>query len=381
MRDKATNDRAVPTEPCSLIALDMIRGLAALVVFLDHVRGSGFVAFADLPTAQQTPIVAVLFALTRLGREAVLIFFVLSGFLVGGQLISRVRQHNFDVRRYAIDRMTRILVPLAPICLFTAAINCTVFHKPLSLAQLIGNMTGLNGVLVATLANIAPLWSLAFEIWFYVLGGAAAYLVSRKGGWGKIAGLVALIVGAGVFNVLGPTMLLFWVLGALSATYLDARGKEIMGVAGLVSLVGGVVLSQLAIGTVASAPAMLTPAWAPDLLICGGFCLSLPFLCSEPVNAAVAIFRKPAAGLAACSYSLYLAHVPVDTLCQIWLPKAAALSAATVGQFLLRCTACVAFTVIFFFLFERNTIALRRFLGSKVLRPRRSGRDRVVSAE
>lgn len=381
MRDKATNDRAVPTEPRSLIALDMIRGLAALAVFLDHVRGNSFVAFADLPTAQQTPTVAALFALTRAGREAVLIFFVLSGFLVGGKLISRVRQHNFDVRQYASDRMTRILVPLVPICLFTAVINSTVFHERLSLIQLLGNMTGLNGVLVTTLDNIAPLWTLAYEVWFYVLGGAAAYLVAGRGGWGKIAGLAALIVGAGVFNILGPTMLLFWGLGALSATCLDARGKEIMGATGLVSLAGGIVLSQLALGTRTTPPIMLAPAWGPDLLICGGLCLSLPFLCSGPVNTAVAIFRKPAKALAACSYSLYLAHVPVDTLCQLWLPKAAELSPTSIGLFLLRCGACLSFTLIFFFLFERNTMAFRRFVNAKAPILRQSARDQVISTE
>lgn len=379
MRDKATN--GVATEARSLIALDLIRGMAALAVFLDHVRGSSFVAFADLPAAQQTPTVAVLFALTRLGQEAVLIFFVLSGLLVGGQLIVRVRQHNFDVRRYTIDRMTRILVPLVPICLFTAAINSTVFHEPVSPVQLLGNMAGLNGVLAPTLHNLAPLWSLAFEIWFYIFGGAAAYLVSARRGWGGIVGLGILVASAAVFNVLGPVMLLFWILGALTATCLDARRKAATGAGGLALLGGGIILSQLTRGTNATLPVLLLPAWGPSLLICGGFCLLLPFLCSAPVNTAIAIFRKPAAGLAAFSYSLYLVHVPVDTLCQLWLPKAAVLSAASAGRFLLHCGACLGFAVVFYFLFERNTIALRRFLNSNILRARQSAPDQVVSTE
>src|SRR5215813_13613142 len=67
------------------VALDLLRGWAALIVLLVHVRGASFVEFGSLPPDQKTILVVVLFGLTRIGHEAVLIFFVLSGFLVGGK--------------------------------------------------------------------------------------------------------------------------------------------------------------------------------------------------------------------------------------------------------------------------------------------------------
>ncbi len=378
MRDNGTDEGVVLTEPRSLIALDIVRGLAALAVFLDHIRGGSFVAFANLPAAQQTPIVAVLFALTRLGREAVLIFFVLSGFLVGGQLISRVRQRNFDVRRYAIDRMTRIFVPLVPICLFTAAMDSAVFHKPLSLVELVGNMTGLNGVLVVTLPNNAPLWSLAFEVWFYVLGGAAAYLVSGKGGWRKIAGLVALIVGAGVFNVLGPTMLLFWVLGALSATCLDARGKEVMGAAGLVSLISGIVLSQFAMATTASAAVMLTPAWAPGLR-------GLLSVAAAPVQRARQRGSRDFSQAGGGPGGMLLFVVPGPRPCRYALPIMAAEGSRAVTRIGRHVPAAVRRVLELYpgllFLVRTKHNAFRRFLNSKALKLSQTARDQVISTE
>jgi len=84
------------------------------MVLLVHARGSAFVEYSALPGPQKNIIVASLFAFTRLGREAVLLFFVLSGFLVGGRLIDRVVRDDFRVVDYALDRLTRILLPLVP---------------------------------------------------------------------------------------------------------------------------------------------------------------------------------------------------------------------------------------------------------------------------
>jgi peptidoglycan/LPS O-acetylase OafA/YrhL len=78
---------AKESERASLIALDLVRGLAAITVILVHVRLRSFVELGALAPSQQSWPVGMFFAATRLGQEAVLLFFVLSGFLVGGQII------------------------------------------------------------------------------------------------------------------------------------------------------------------------------------------------------------------------------------------------------------------------------------------------------
>ena len=116
----------------SILALDLVRGLAALEVMLSHLRGGNWVEFGALPPSQQTIAVKIFFFGTRLGHEAVMIFFVLSGFLVGGNLVSRIRQGRFKISDYAIDRGTRISIPLVAACVLTLVINDIAFGAPMA---------------------------------------------------------------------------------------------------------------------------------------------------------------------------------------------------------------------------------------------------------
>jgi peptidoglycan/LPS O-acetylase OafA/YrhL len=61
--------------------------LAAIMVLVAHVRAASFVEYGALPQEQKSVLVAAIFAASRLGLEAALVFFVLSGFLVGGQRV------------------------------------------------------------------------------------------------------------------------------------------------------------------------------------------------------------------------------------------------------------------------------------------------------
>lgn len=110
--DTQSSATARPTTAHSLVGLDLLRAAAAITVFLVHVRGASFVDFGALPASQRTFFTAVAFGVTRLGHEAVMIFFVLSGYLVGGQVIRRVIAGRFSIADYAIDRSTRIFTVL-----------------------------------------------------------------------------------------------------------------------------------------------------------------------------------------------------------------------------------------------------------------------------
>src|SRR4051812_12764616 len=92
-----------------IVALDLFRALAAFMVVVVHARGSAFVDYGSLPKEQQTRLVEFVYFLSRIGQEAVLAFFMLSGLLVAGAIIRRVSAGTFDLRLYAIERATRIL--------------------------------------------------------------------------------------------------------------------------------------------------------------------------------------------------------------------------------------------------------------------------------
>jgi peptidoglycan/LPS O-acetylase OafA/YrhL len=180
------------------IGLDFLRGMASIMVFITHLRGQTFAEFGALDTADQTPIVKALFLITRLGHEAVMAFFILSGFLVGGQIIRRVKAIHFDIKSYAIDRATRIFVPLIPAVILTAVIGICVFGESPHISQIIGNMFGFNGIMVDVLEHDNVLWSLSYEIWFYIIAGAIGCLITGRAG---LFSIVLIVCAMSTFSI------------------------------------------------------------------------------------------------------------------------------------------------------------------------------------
>jgi peptidoglycan/LPS O-acetylase OafA/YrhL len=352
----------------SYVALDLLRGLAAFAVFLGHARGISFVEFGSLPPEQKSAALATLFGMTRVCYEAVLIFFVLSGFLVGGQIISRTLTGNFALSEYSIDRCCRILLPLVPAVLFTELLNIFAFGEPVAPTVLLGNLAGLNGVLVPNLAHNAPLWSLAYEIWFYALGGIVGHMISRAGRRVSVSALAALLACAAVFSILSARLLLYWVIAAMMCLCLETRHKGRLGVTGFAVALFGVVCSQLAAQSRSFITIVLIPPDIAESLICFGTCLALPALCSKTMNERLSMLRKPAGYLAGFSYSLYLFHYPTLWVFDLFLPKADAISRTTLAYFLIKCGGCLIVAIVFYYLFERNTVALRQYFKGRILR-------------
>lgn len=348
-------------------ALDFLRGLAALGVFLCHMRGSSFVEYGALPAAEHNPIVAILFLLTRLGREAVLVFFVLSGHLVFGQIIKRCEAGQFDIRNYCIDRATRIFVPLIPACILTAALTHFVFGSGIDLGQVLANVIGLNGVLAPTLGINAPLWTLAYEIWFYVVGGALGYLICRRSG--AVLGLIPLAAGTAVFSVLDARYLLYWSLAGLGVWFLRIPRRGPIAVMGCLILLLGVVCVELGLSSKSFGTLKLVPTGVAEFLVCGGLIMALPFLVDPLTSARLIWLRKPAHLLSEISFSLYLFHYPVNVCLDVIFPKAPSLSGLGIEHFLLRILISGGVAILFYAIFERNTPRLRRYLRQKFSGP------------
>lgn len=94
--------------------LDALRFIAAFMVLLSHSRNTFFPAYGDLPVEQHNVLTMAFTMICRMGHEAVIIFFVLSGFLVGGRGFERIKDGTMKVKSYAIDRFSRIYPP--PTC-------------------------------------------------------------------------------------------------------------------------------------------------------------------------------------------------------------------------------------------------------------------------
>jgi peptidoglycan/LPS O-acetylase OafA/YrhL len=342
-----------------LVSLDILRACAAILVMLKHARTHLFVAFGALPPQQHTIVTGAFYLFTRLGQEAVLVFFVLSGFLVGGQVIRRIRDGRFNVREYAIDRMARILLPLAPAALFAAIVG-TVWHgAPVDLVQVAGNILGLNGVLVATLPFNTPLWSLAYEIWFYVIAGVVATICARKGGRFSLFIFFAAVL---VFCRLDAYLILIWLLGALISTLEVPKWRGALAALGLIVLIVGSVILQMSSSITLTGEGLVSNAVAAGVFAVG-LTMTLPWLISPSLNQALARWTGVArvfSFLAGMSYTLYLFHYPLFNIVNHYV-RPGPLSPYSICVYLGTVALCVGNAVVMYWLFERNTNAVRRW--------------------
>ncbi|HVT36011.1 MAG TPA: acyltransferase family protein, partial [Nevskiaceae bacterium] len=138
--------------------LDAVRGFAAFYVFLSHARPLGPVA------------------LYQYGQEAVILFFLLSGFVIDYSTFSGGRA--LVVRTYLIHRVRRIY-PLLLVSLLLGYLSACVAAQgwaPPRLFSLVMNLLMFQdvahlkrGVFANTYYGVTPLWSLAYEWWFYLL--------------------------------------------------------------------------------------------------------------------------------------------------------------------------------------------------------------------
>jgi len=201
--------------------ISLLRGLAALTVAAAHLRSQVYPGFGTV----QTPSLAfqgVAFV-AGFAYLAVIVFFVLSGWLVGGSLLNRIDSDG-AISNYAIDRATRLWIVLIPtfgaILLFGVATSALDPSK-LSLAPdnaysattFLGNLAGLQTLLVPAFGGNFPLWSLANETWYYVLFPLLVMLFRTRSLLNRVLILLAI---AAIVQLLSSAILLYfsiWLLG------------------------------------------------------------------------------------------------------------------------------------------------------------------------
>jgi peptidoglycan/LPS O-acetylase OafA/YrhL len=347
-------------------ALDLIRFIAAVLVLVNHVRTAVINSYAMLPASQHNEVTASLFFLTRLGHEAVLIFFVLSGLLVGSALIERTSQGSFDLRRYAINRCSRIFVPLVPACLFAALVQFVVAPTAPAPWAIACNMIGLNGVLCETLPTNPPLWSLSYEIGFYVIGGCLALMWSGRS---TVTAFLALTAALIAFSVLEFRYLVVWLLGAVSMYAFRPKLAKPQLLISLALIGLGVVTYQLSRESRTLAVLSVDKP-VSEMLIAIGIAGVLPMLLARRVSEVLSPVAGFAKAAAARSFSLYLFHYPVNQLLDLVVPTYNRMGLAAVGAFVARILVILIVVEVAYRLFEARTGAVRAALSH--MRPNRA---------
>lgn len=354
------NPNVGPALPKSF-GIDALRGASAILVMLSHARGLSFVDFGHLPAQQKTFPVFAFYAVSRLGHEAVMVFFVISGFWVAGPALERMQNRTFDPVKYAVDRATRIVIPLVFAVILTAAVFMWAEHKVPDISIFIGNMLGLNGVLVDTIKYNSALWSLSYEIWFYILMGSIALIVRSR-----ILSISVFTLSVLVFTKLGFNYLAIWLIGG--SAYLaraSLRGGTIASIGAFIALVGGAGY-QTQSETHAGQFLHVINASQSEILIALGVAASLPYLLTIKSAQATSALRRVISSSADFSYSLYLTHLPVVGLMAILIPMSTEINIRTISALFMRMAIVVAVASIFHWLIERQSFRARPWLERKL---------------
>ncbi len=305
--------------------LDLIRGMAALLVVAGHLRALIFEPWDGGGTLQ-----LAFYFVTALGHQAVIVFFVLSGYLVGGSAIFSMRRGSWNFRSYILRRYIRLSIVLLPALALTlildyvgistgvaeslyagqssgALINFDVSGR-LAPDVLLGNIFFLQSIIVQTFGSNGALWSLAYEFWFYILFPAILYPLSIRNGRLLWPSLLALLGFVGLSGLQGAGYFGIWAMGALVAHLRGRPGLNSRGHASskyillaMTTFLGAITLS------VKAAPSI----WM-DVCVAIAFSLLIHAAVDRPLP--LHGLSRISTFFAKISYSLYATHLPLVVL-------------------------------------------------------------------
>ncbi len=384
-RSKAPKAYDVHTE---LVHLDFLRGMAALAVFLGHLRTFVFVPYGDL--SSHNPINAAVWTLSGFGHQAVMVFFVLSGFFITKSALEDDAKHRFNWQTFLIKRLSRLWVVLIPCLLLTAfwdqigrhySVNGFYEGKLYSLYNLmspggesldfktfVGNVLFLQTIKTPIFGSNGPSWSLANEWWYYIVFLFVFMIIRGRPGnlpvrlaWLLALALVCAFVGK---YILIPGAI--WLLGSLSFIVYDRKYCQ-----GILRNPWARVFAFVALGlALAFSKTTFDADTAKDYAV--GIAATLVVLVLAEMSAVGALYAKLSKGIAEGSYTLYLAHLPfIAVIVNVVLlnPKYQATLEGYAVFTLLGCLT-LAYCYGVYWLFERHTGAVRRYCLTALTRRR-----------
>ena len=343
--------------------LDAIRALAALAVLfghLAHVRftGGDYIWLREI----------------NIASDAVVVFFVISGLV-----IAYAAGRDGDLAAYSFNRMTRIFSVIVPALILTLAFDAigtratieaypTGYYQALPLRDfLIRGLTltpqwsGFGDIL--RLGTNGPLWSLSYEVAYYILFGAALFL--RGALRVVMIALVALLAGLNILLLLPAWALGVWVWRQIS------RGPSLHPALawGLALGTPALIVAAKASGLADALPRFPQFGYSDEVIwntaLAGLVALHLIGAAALLSDLRQSFTGRPARlirWIAGASFSLYVMHYPVLHLLDATLPET--LPAYNLWLLGLTLAACFGFAQVF----ERPLKSYRQWLTQAVAR-------------
>lgn len=309
-------------------ALDGLRGIAALVVVVHHcllVSPSLAAAYYG-GDVEQTPLrIALVYTPLHLlwgGAEAVVVFFVLSGFV----LARAIRSRSFDWFGYFPSRMVRLYLPVVAAVAFAFAIILLPHDgAPASpwldrdpgypFAHILKDLTLVGG----SSGTVSPLWTLRWEVLFSLLLPVVAYALRLIPGW--VLGIAC--VGMSVLGAVNGVSALQYLPIFGVGVALEGEWDRVSALLGRMTRRRGwlvwSLLVLLAVTSLSMHWLLLAPlghaaaAGLAQAPIVSGAALLVVLAVNCPALRRALTWR-PVALLGAISFSLYLIHEPIVIL-------------------------------------------------------------------
>lgn len=356
--------------------LNLMRAFAAFLVLIGHLRAFILVPYGNVEVSNI--IIKFIYLISGFGHQAVMIFFVISGYLVGGEALSKYFNKEINtvyIKKYLIKRFSRIYIVLVPALIigFTldylgvfifhdlysnffhiSSMNYNVLNR-LSFDVFIGNLFSLQTILVPTFGSNGPLWSISNEIWYYIV--FIMMIIVNKF---KLINLmvITLLVFLFIFNSSILYYFLLWILGAI--TYLIKK-NYVNQYLSLLLFLFSLILSKV------------SGSFFADLFIGLSFVVLINSLKEKKEIMFIGYLSKTKFidTIAEFSYSTYLFHFPIITLIISFLYSLGynCIQSQPTIIYLLTYFIIIIITYVltylFYLIFERNTHQLRIYLYNK----------------
>lgn len=307
--------------------LNFWRWFAAWVVVACHLRQIFLPPVIDYSGLRLLllPIVTI----SEFGHEAVMVFFVISGFLVGGLTLNSANKRGFSLSDYAVKRFSRIYIVLVPALLLTLSsdmIGARYWNgsgiydggqgfrigsmdwsavSQLDLPTFLANLFMLQRVTAPSFGSNGPLWSLSYEWWYYMLFATVALFFFNQR---RVVRALCVVAALSMIAILPLPILAwgaFWAVGLAVYEYLRRgwwRPPVWVGI--------GVFAAAVTLNFVSRGVDFPAASYIRDGMIAGGFAVMLVSFDGErPIP-----FANLNHHLAEFSFSLYLVHFPLIVL-------------------------------------------------------------------
>lgn len=363
------------------LLISALRGLAALQVAAAHLRAE---IYPGLRTLEDPSLAYMGLAfITGFAHQAVVVFFLISGWLVGGSLMNRLGKPQ-ALAHYAIDRFTRLWTVLLPTLLLSLGVGLVMgaaapgpidFNpaNEFSATALAGNLLGLQTMTVPEFGGNYPLWSLAHETWYYIQFPLLLLVIAGGGALRRAAAAAALILLLATLRDMISLYFAVWLLGAAFSRIRIDCGKTFQ------ALLLVVTLALFVYYRLRGSNDDLVPASFVQDVIC-----SIPFLLllasfQQPVDTQAPAYvraNRVAVFFSEFSFSLYVVHIPVIFLMRhlgqqfLGRERLDPNAATDFLWYVVLLAVLVLAAYVFYLLFERHTIRIRNALKNLLLSPR-----------